>query len=115
MCWLWPRRIPGRPGTVTPLTAYPGADSATWYQIDGMVCGRCGSPASIDPPPATAGPSAAHALLSGSVGIWPAGRALTAAGSAAAAVAWPADTCPGPAAGPVAGTVLANTGAAAAA
>ena len=65
MCRLWPRRTPGRPGTLAPLTAYPGADSATWYQMDGMVCGRCGSPASIDRPPATAGPLAAHALLSG--------------------------------------------------
>jgi hypothetical protein len=62
---LCPSRIPGSPGTLTPLTDKPGADSATWYQTEGMVCTRCGSPASMDLPPATAGPLAAHALLSG--------------------------------------------------
>src|SRR5579875_33687 len=62
---LCPISTPGTPGMDTPLTCSPGADSATWYQMDGSVCGRCGSPASIDPPPATPGPFAAHALLSG--------------------------------------------------
>ena len=57
--------MPGRPGTLTPLTDSPGASSATWYQTDGMVCGRCGSPASMARPPWTAGPLAAQALLSG--------------------------------------------------
>src|SRR5579875_1527661 len=64
---LCPISTPGTPGMDTPLTSRPGADSATWYQMDGSVCGRCGSPASIDPPPATLGPLAAHALLSGSL------------------------------------------------
>src|SRR5580704_17753244 len=63
---LWPIRTPGTPGTLTPATSKPGADIATSYQIDGSVCGRCGSPASSAPPlPLIAGPFAAQALLSG--------------------------------------------------
>ena len=65
MLVLCPIKMPGRPGTLTPAAAKPGAAKATSYQTDGIVCGRCGSPASSAPPPATAGPLAAHALLSG--------------------------------------------------
>src|SRR5256885_2847488 len=84
---LWPISTPGRPGTLTPVTDRPGADSATWYQMDGTVCGRCGSPASIDFAPETLGPLAAQALLSGNSWITPGGRALAWASMAAAAVA----------------------------
>src|SRR5450631_1991845 len=66
-----------------------------------MVCTRCGSPASMDLPPATAGPLAAHALLSGYRCTAPAGSALTWASSADAAVAADAGMVAG-AAGPVA-------------
>src|SRR5437660_1552742 len=55
--------------------------------MDGTVCGRCGSPASIDFAPATLGPLAAQALLSGNSWIRPGGRALAWASMAAAAVA----------------------------
>src|SRR5215468_2433832 len=84
---LWPISTPGRPGTLTPVTDRPGADSATWYQMDGTVCGRWGSPASIDFAPATLGPLAAQALLSGNSWIRPGGSALASASMAAAAVA----------------------------
>src|SRR5215468_1512019 len=84
---LWPISTPGRPGTLTPVTDRPGADSATWYQMDGTVCGRWGSPASIDFAPATLGPLAAQALLSGNSWIRPEGSALASASMAAAAVA----------------------------
>src|SRR2546430_17660373 len=84
---LWPISTPGRPGTLRPVTDRPGADSATWYQMDGTVCGRCGSPASIDFAPETLGPLAAQALLSGYWWIRPGGRALAWASMAAAAVA----------------------------
>src|SRR6516225_2293887 len=72
---LCPMSTPGRPGTLTPVTDRPGADRAAWYQIDGTVWGRCGSPASIDTRPATRGPFAAQALLSGpwcteAAGVW---------------------------------------------
>src|SRR6201999_2977192 len=89
---LCPIRMAGRPGTLTPLRSVPGADSATWYHSDGRVWGRCGSPASSAPPPATAGPLAAQALLSGSRWIRPAGSASVRVSSVAAAVAVPADT-----------------------
>src|SRR5450755_2886576 len=91
---LCPSRMPGRPGTLTPVTDRPGARSATWYQTEGMVCGRCGSPASMALPPATAGPLTAHALLSGERCTAPAGSALTWARSADAAVASAAGTVP---------------------
>ena len=74
---LCPIKIPGRPGTLTPATSKPGADRATSYQTDGIVCGRCGSPASSAPPPCTAGPLAAHALLSGYWCRWLAGSRLS--------------------------------------
>src|SRR5215467_7717033 len=89
---LWPMSTPGRPGTLTPVTDRPGADRATWYQMDGTVCGRCGSPASIDFAPATLGPLAAQALLLGNLWIRPGGSALAWASMAAAAVAVRADT-----------------------
>src|SRR5215469_3242063 len=60
--------------------------------MDGTVCGRCGSPASIDFAPETLGPLAAQALLSGNSWIRPGGSALASANMAAAAVATPADT-----------------------
>src|SRR5262249_60480793 len=82
---LWPRSTPGSPGTVTPVTDSPGADRAAWYQIEGTVCGRCGSPASIDAAPATAGPFAAQALLSGYWWIRPGGSAPACARIAGAA------------------------------
>src|ERR1700744_2102073 len=86
MCWLCPIRTPGTPGTVTPLASRPGAEMAAWYQIDGNVCGRCGSPASMAPWPSTAGPFAAQALLSGSRCTSPAGsRLIWASRSTAAA------------------------------
>src|SRR6516165_7682680 len=84
---LWPISTPGRPGTLTPVTDRPGADSATWYQMEGTVCGRCGSPASIDFAPETLGPLAAQALLSGNSWIRPGGSASAWASMAAAAVA----------------------------
>src|SRR6266516_4273078 len=84
---LWPISTPGRPGTLTPVTDRPGADSATWYQMEGTVCGRCGAPASIAFAPATLGPLAAQALLSGDWWIRPGGSALAWASIAAAAVA----------------------------
>src|SRR5215471_6315576 len=87
MCALWPRRIPGRPGTLTPETWYPGADSATSYHTDGSVCGRCGSPPSTAPPPETAGPFTAHALLSGYWWICPDRSWLSSPSSALAACA----------------------------
>src|SRR5215831_1416159 len=89
---LWPISTPGRPGTLTPVTDRPGAESATCYQIEGTVCGRCGSPASIDFAPETLGPLAAQALLSGNSWIRPGGSALAWASMAAAAVAVRADT-----------------------
>src|SRR5262249_33848432 len=55
--------------------------------MDGTVCGRWGSPASIDFAPATLGPLAAQALLSGNSWIRPGGSALASASMAAAAVA----------------------------
>src|SRR5271165_2329811 len=91
MCALCPISTPGTPGTVTPLASSPGADSAASYQTDGSVCGRCGSPASIAPCPATAGPLAAQALLSGSRCTSPAGSRLTWASSVPAAVVTAAD------------------------
>src|SRR5215831_18317276 len=60
--------------------------------MDGTVCGRCGSPASIDFAPETLGPLAAQALLSGNSWIRPGGSALAWASMAAAAVAVRADT-----------------------
>src|SRR5215475_3615588 len=98
---LWPISTPGRPGTLTPVTDRPGADSATWYQMEGTVCGRCGSPASIDFAPETLGPLAAQALLSGNSWMRPGGSASVCASMAAAAVATPA--VPGPDAGASAG------------
>src|SRR5215470_5660270 len=89
---LWPISTPGRPGTLTPVTDRPGADRATWYQMEGTVCGRCGSPASIDFAPATLGPLAAQALLLGNSWIRPGGSALAWASMAAAAIAVRADT-----------------------
>ncbi len=65
MFLLCPSSTPGIPGTLTPATWYPGADSDTSNQTEGSVCGRCGSPPSSAPPPLTAGPFAAHALESG--------------------------------------------------
>ena len=53
------------PGMLTPATSGPARTAPTWYQTEGSVCGRCGSPASSAPPPATLGPFTAHALLSG--------------------------------------------------
>src|SRR2546429_6869330 len=97
---LWPISTPGRPGTLTPVTDRPGADSPTWYQMDGTVCGRCGSPASIDFAPETLGPLAAQALLSGDWWIRPGGRALAWARIAAAAGAAPARGLLGPGPGP---------------
>src|SRR5215469_11086827 len=94
MCWLCPMSTPGRPGTLTPVTSKPGAEIATWYHTDGRVCGRCGSPASIDLPPATLGPLAAQALLSGAPWICPRGRELVTARMAAAARATDADGAP---------------------
>src|SRR6516162_4057254 len=96
MCALCPISTPGRPGTVTPVTARPGADSDAWYQTDGMVCGRCGSPASIETP-ATARPLAAQALLSGYRCTRPAGSAAVSRKTAPAATAVPA-AAPGSAA-----------------
>src|SRR5438046_9845902 len=96
---LCPIKTPGRPGTVTPVTARPGAASAAWYQIDGMVCGRCGSPASIATPPATAPPLTAHALLSGARCTRPAGSPFIFDKTDAAAIAAPArppDSVAGP-------------------
>src|SRR5215813_12458802 len=87
---LCPIKTPGRPGTVTPVTARPGADSAAWYQIGGMVCGRCGSPASIATPPATARPLAAHALLSGARCTRPGDSPLISDKTDAAAIPAPA-------------------------
>ena len=84
---LYPIKIPGRPGTLTPAASKPGADRAASYQTDGIVCGRCGSPASSAPPPATAGPLAAQALLSGYSCRWPVGSWLSWASRAPAAVA----------------------------
>src|SRR6266576_3254261 len=55
--------------------------------MEGTVCGRCGSPPSIDFAPETLGPLAAQALLSGNSWITPGGRALAWASMAAAAVA----------------------------
>src|SRR5690349_24627880 len=55
--------------------------------MEGTVCGRCGSPASIDFAPETLGPLAAQALLSGNSWIRPGGRALACASMAAEAVA----------------------------
>src|SRR6516164_11852894 len=98
MCELCPIKTPGRPGTVTPVTVRPGADNAAWYQIDGMVCGRCGSPASIATPPATVWPSAAHALLSGARCTRPGGNRFTVDKTDAAASAAPA-AMPGSTAG----------------
>src|SRR5215813_14962901 len=95
---LCPIKTPGRPGTVTPVTARPGTDSAAWYQTEGMVCGRCGSPASIATPPATARPLAAHALLSGARCTRPAGSPFIFDKTDAAAIA-----APGPPADSVAG------------
>src|SRR5215471_7695293 len=86
---LCPINTPGRPGTVTPVTVRPGAASAAWYQIDGMVCGRCGSPASIATPPATAPPLTAHALLSGARCTRPAGSPFISDKTDAAAIAAP--------------------------
>src|SRR5690348_13367267 len=86
MCALSPMSTPGRPGTVTPVTARPGADSAAWYHTDGSVCGRCGSPASIAAP-ATARPLAAQALLSGYRCTRPAGSALISCNTEPAAIA----------------------------
>src|SRR5690242_14435449 len=86
MCALCPMSTPGRPGTVTPVTARPGADSAAWYHTDGSVCGRCGSPASIAAP-ATARPLAAQALLSGYRCTRPAGSALISCNTEPAAIA----------------------------
>ena len=77
MSALCPITTAGRPGTLTPDTARPGADRATWYHSEGSVCGRCGSPASIAPAPATRDPPAAQALLSGKAWSRPAGSALT--------------------------------------
>src|SRR6266516_5425146 len=100
---LWPISTPGRPGTLTPVTDRPGADSATWYQMEGTVCGRCGAPASIAFAPATLGPLAAQALLSGYWWIRPGGSALAWASVGAAAVATRAGIWlvlePGPATG----------------
>src|SRR5690242_14229315 len=96
---LCPIKTPGRPGTVTPVTARPGADSAAWYQIDGMVCGRCGSPASIATSPVTARPLTAHALLSGARCTRPAGSPSIFDKTDAAAIAVPAPP-PGSVAGP---------------
>src|SRR5215475_12499537 len=84
--------------------------------MEGTVCGRCGSPASIDFAPATLGPLAAQALLSGNSWIRPGGSALAWASMAAAAVAVRADTRlvlePGPGTGPfgAAGPAAAATG-----
>src|SRR6266576_3769114 len=55
--------------------------------MEGTVCGRCGSPASIAFAPDTLGPLAAQALLSGYWWIRPGGSALAWASIAAAAVA----------------------------
>src|SRR5262245_37158943 len=55
--------------------------------MEGTVCGRCGSPASIDFAPETLGPLAAQALLSGNSWIRPGGSASAWASMAAAAVA----------------------------
>src|SRR5215831_261401 len=93
---LWPISTPGRPGTLTPVTDRPGAESATCYQIEGTVCGRCGSPASIDFAPETLGPLAAQALLSGNSWMRPGGSASACASMAAAAFAAAAVTWPGP-------------------
>src|SRR5947207_13805477 len=60
--------------------------------MEGTVCGRCGSPASIDFAPETLGPLAAQALLSGNSWIKPGGSALAWASIAAAALAVRADT-----------------------
>src|ERR1700684_4469135 len=92
---LCPIKMPGRPGTLTPVTAKPGADRAASYQTEGSVCGRCGSPASSAPPPATAGPFAAHALLSGYSCSWPAGSWLNWASRVAAACACGPETAAG--------------------
>src|SRR5436190_9004286 len=86
MCALCPMSTPGRPGTVTPVTARPGAASAAWYQTDGSVCGRCGSPASIATP-STARPLAAQALLSGYRCTRPSGSALISCNTEPAAIA----------------------------
>src|SRR5215470_17300705 len=89
--------------------------------MDGTVCGRWGSPASIDFAPATLGPLAAQALLSGNSWIRPGGSALAWASMAVAAVAVRAETWllsePGPdtAAFAAAGLAVAAAGLAAAA
>src|ERR1700761_9471721 len=83
--------MPGTPGTLTPATWYPGADSATSYQTDGSVCARWGSPPSNAPPPLTAGPFTAQALLSGVWCTWPNLSWLTWASNCPAAWATPSD------------------------
>src|SRR6266480_4086211 len=79
--------------------------------MEGTVCGRCGSPASIAFAPATLGPLAAQALLSGYWWIRPGGSALAWASIAAAAVATRAGIWlvlePGPVTGPFAAAGLA--------
>src|SRR5947207_2814931 len=99
---LWPISTPGSPGTVTPVTDSPGAARAAWYQMEGTVCGRWGSPASIDFAPETLGPLAAQALLSGNSSIRPGGRALASASMDVAAVATRAEIWLLPGAGRVA-------------
>src|SRR5215470_8549772 len=106
MCALCPISTPGRPGTVTPVTARPGADSAAWYQTGGSVCGRCGSPASIATP-ATARPLAAQALLSGYRCTRPAGSRVICCNTEPAAIAAPAAE-PVAVAGPGAAVVTAG-------
>src|SRR5262249_32737116 len=96
---LCPIKTPGRPGTVTPVTARPGAASAAWNQMEGMVGGGGGSPPSIAPPPATAPPLTAHALLSGARCTRPAGSPFIFDKTDAAAIAAPApppDSVAGP-------------------
>src|SRR5260221_6641089 len=92
MCLLWPMTTPGKRGSLTPVTSYRGALTATWNQADAIGSGKAAEPASIVPPPATFAPCRAEPLLAAQwLPACPYGRFLVAARTETAARATAAE------------------------